>query len=57
MTDFSMYTIFQLLFALWDTYEEIKCINALISIDVMPSFLEQRRECYRTINELCRLLR
>lgn len=52
MVDYSTFTIFQILCLLWDRYEEKRMLNALIHIDVLESYLDQRRNCYKDVDEI-----
>ena len=44
--------VYQLLLELWLTYEEIKNITELIRIDLQQSYILQRRDLHRRVDEI-----
>lgn len=57
MVDYSSYRIFQLLNILWETWEQVHALDALIQIDTSEVYFEQRRQCFDSIYELRSVLR
>ena len=57
MVDYSTYTIFALLNILWETWEQVHALDALIQIDNSDVWRQQRRTCFQNIYELRRVLR
>ena len=54
---YSSYSIFQLLNILWDAWEEIHAIDALILIDNWRSYILQRRNYFQIVVEVPDVLR
>ena len=42
---------------MWQNYQEINAINALISIDNLNLYRGQRRNCHKTVDEIFQVLR
>lgn len=51
------YSVFSLLCVLWDVWEEIHALDALISIDFLHTYEAQRRNCYDGMYEIRNVLR
>ena len=49
---YSAMDVYQLLFELWLTYEEIKCLRELIQIDNQPHYVAERRKLYQKTDEI-----
>ena len=57
MVDYSNYSIFILLNILWDNWEQIHALDALIQIDTIHLYERQRQNCYEVVKEVRDALR